>query len=151
MPVPYRFALLALLLTSPVSLPAAERDPVDPAAPPATLADADDPPGQTVFAPTRRALRDPFAVRVRELGARRDAALADLRARLASAAPAERNGIQREIEACKRAWEGELVGAQIERARATGRAALAARLERRLAVLREAEPSRVIAPAGGAR
>lgn len=151
MPARFRWFLVLVLLALPAFAAGAERVAGDAVAPPSVTPDADDRPGQTVFTPTRAALRDPFSARVRELGARRDAALAELRARMAAASPEARPAIQREVEAVKQAWAAELTGAQLDRARATGRVALAARLERRLAVLRDGAGAARRVPEGGAR
>lgn len=147
-PLPRLAGLLLSLacLAAPVAAQS-ERDATP--EPPALGAEPDDAPGVTAFAPTR-VRTTPFGARVREAEAIHRQALASARARLASAAPAGRAAIQREIESLKLAHGARLAGLQVERARAAGRADLVAKLEQRIARL-EARGARLAPAEGGAR
>jgi len=146
--------VLAALLLAPAggateapADPGATADPVREMAP----APVTDLPGVTAFAPTRRPAAGAFAARLREADERHRLERAAMRERLAAADRAGRAALQREAEALKLAHHAELLALQLERARATGRAELAARLGRRLAVLATRGATSAAARAGGAR
>lgn len=147
-----RVLLLAALFATPTwSAERAADAPADETARPAAPPSATDPPGVTSFAPTRRPAANRFAVRLRESAARHRQELSALRARIGAAGRAERAELQRQAEALKEAWQAELLGLQIERARGAGRAALAEKLERRRSALQSRDPRSAGASAGGVR
>lgn len=153
-PLAPALALLALLLATAsgaTGMPAAPGEPAGDPAPAEAAAPATDAPGVTTFAPTRRAAANAFGARLRESRARHLGELAGLREQLAAAERPERAALQRRLEALKLAWQAELVQLQLERARAGGRAELAAKLERRLAALAVRGATNTAAAAGGAR
>ncbi len=140
--------LLAVVVLRPLCVRSAAAD--TPAAPPTELDDAlADAPGRTAFAPTRPRpeQRERLALRIERLEQSRE--LRRLRERLAAAAPAERAGLQRELEATKREHEARVLALRAEQARRAGAAEAARVLESRAASLRALAP--VGTPAGPAR